>query len=63
MPKSWRLSQPLRGLRLGAFGTSVREFQKGVLRGIRSGPGALLQRARLELGRSLEEDKSRHRQT
>ena len=61
MPKSWRLSQPLRGLRFGAVGRSVREFQKGLPREIRPGLGALLQRAGLELGRSLEKDRSRAR--
>ena len=61
MPKSWRLSQPLRGLRLSAVGRSVREFQKGLPGEIRVGPGALLQRARLELGRSTEKDRSRTR--
>ena len=53
--------KPLRGLRLGAVGRSVREFQKGLPGEIRAGPVALVQRARLELGRSLEKDRSRAR--
>ena len=61
MPKSWRVSQSLRGLRIGAVGRSVREFQKGLRGEIRAGSGALLQRARLELGRSTEKDRSRAR--
>ena len=61
MPKSWRLSQPLRGLRVGAVCRSVREFQKGLPGEIRAGPAALLQRARFELGCSIEKDRSRAR--
>ena len=59
MPKSWRLSRPLRGDRHAAFSRRVREFQKGLPREIRAGSSALLQRARFELGRTLEEDRSR----
>ena len=61
MPKSWRLSRPLRGHRHGSVSRRVREFQKGVPREIRPGPGALLQRARFELGCFAEKDRSRAR--
>ena len=37
----------------------VLKIQKGLPGEIRAGPGALLQRARFELGRSFEEDRSR----
>ena len=61
MQKSWRLSRPLRGNRYTAISRRVREFQKGLPREIRPGPGALLQRARFELGCFAEKDRSRAR--
>ena len=63
MPKSWRLSKPLSGHRHGVASRSVRELQEGVPGEIRPGPGALLQRARPELGCVAEKDRSRARVT
>ena len=54
-----RLPWFVRGNRHAAFSRRVWEFQKGLPGEIRAGPGSLLQRARFELGRSLEKDRSR----